>query len=83
MAVEVKTTCRPKDIDEHIQRLEKVHQSVSTYSTGAKKLYGAMAALRYEADADLYAKRKGMFVLQIKESLFAISNEQEFSPKAY
>lgn len=60
IALEVKTTVRPKDVDEHIERLQKLHELIPLYSSGEKLLYGAVAGLRYEANADLYAKRKGM-----------------------
>lgn len=83
VAVEVKTTCRPKDIDEHIERLGVLHESILTYSSGSKKLYGAVAALRYEADADVYAKKKGMYVLESREGLFSVTNGDGFKPNAW
>lgn len=83
IAIEVKTTCRPKDVDEHIERMKKVHDAVPKYANNEKKLFGAVAALRFEANADLYAKRKGLFLLEGKEGLFNITNAPGFSPKAY
>jgi hypothetical protein len=83
VAVEVKTTCRPKDIDEHIERLGKVHAVKEDYQKGRKKLYGAVAALSFVADADLYAERKGFFVLKCGEGIATIRNKPDFKPKTY
>lgn len=82
VAVEVKTTLRSGDVKEHLARLEKVRAAVPIYSTGSKKLYGAVAALKYDAEADLYAERQGMFVLKSSEGIFEIANEGGFRPKA-
>ncbi len=83
VAVEVKTTCRPEHIDEHVRRLGKLHEWIPEYAEGRKKLYGAVAALKYTAEADTYAQKKGMYVLKGKGGIFAISNERDFRPVSY
>ncbi|MFV0415481.1 MAG: hypothetical protein ACK5NG_03860 [Chthoniobacterales bacterium] len=82
VAVEVKTTCRPKDVDEHIERLQLLHGLISAYGSG-KKLYGAVAALRFESGADTYAEKKGLFVLKCTDNIATIANPGNFRPKAW
>ncbi len=83
VAVEVKTTCRPEHIGEHVRRLGKLHEWIPECAEGRKKLYGAVAALKYTAEADTYAQKKGMYVLKGKGGIFAISNERDFRPVSY
>lgn len=80
IAVEVKTTCRVGDVKRHLARLEKVRNLRADYRDGIKKLYGAIAALKFDSEADEFAKRKGLFVLQSKEGLFKITNAEDFKP---
>jgi len=83
VAVEIKTTCRPKEIDEHIDRLARVRSGRREYTEGGKKLYAAVAALKYEAEADIYAEKKGFFVLKSSDGLVEIGNREGFKPRAY
>jgi hypothetical protein len=83
IGVEVKTTCRIADVNEHIERLKTVRAAVPDYESGRLKLLGAMAALKYESEADVYAQRKGLFVLVSREGLFGIANPIGFQPKAW
>lgn len=83
VAVEVKTTCQPKDIEEHIERLAKIKAHRPEYRNGSKKLYAAVAALKYSAQADEYAKRKGFYVLKSSDGIVTIQNELGFTPTAY
>ncbi len=83
VAVEVKTTCRPKDVDEHITRLKLLHTLIPSYSTGGKKLYGAVAALKFESEADTYAEKQGLFVLKCTDNVATIANGEKFSPKSW
>ena len=83
VAVEVKTTCQPRDIDEHIMRLEKIKALRPEYQEGGKKLYAAVAALKYAAQADQYAQRKGFYVLKSTDGIVTLQNEDDFEPTAY
>jgi len=83
IAVEVKTTCQPKHIDEHIERLARIKALRSEYRDGSKKLYAAVAALKYSAQADEYARRKGFYVLKSKDGIVSIDNETGFEPTVY
>lgn len=83
VAIEVKTTCQPKDIDEHIERLAKIKALRPEYRDGSKNLYGAIAALKYNAEADSFAKKKGFYVLKSRDGIVCIENEEGFTPKSY
>lgn len=83
VAVEVKTTCQPKHIDEHIERLAKIKASRVEYRDGTKKLFAAVAALKFTAQADEYARRKGFYVLKSSNGIVSIENEEGFEPTAY
>ncbi len=83
VAVEVKTTCRPADIDEHIDRLSRLCSVRSEYADGGKNLYAAVAALKFEAEADRYAEKKGFFVVRSADGVVMIGNGAGFQPKAY
>lgn len=48
------------------------HMPPLSPDSGARKLYGAVAALRYESDADVCAKKKGMYVMESREGLFSV-----------
>ncbi len=82
VAVEVKTTLRVKDVKEHVARLEKVRAAVPVYRDGGKRLFGAVAALKFEAEADVYAERQGFFVLKSAAGMFEITNAAAFVPRA-
>ena len=64
-------------------RVARLHAAKPEYSTGTKKLLGAVAALSYAADSDVYAERKGLFVLRINEGVVTIQNSPDFRPKAF
>lgn len=83
VAIEVKTTCLPKHIDEHIERMARIKALRPEYRDGTKKLYGAVAALKYHSEADAYAKKKGFYVLKSTDGIVSIQNEHGFSPQAY
>jgi hypothetical protein len=83
IAVEVKTTCRPEDVNEHLERLRRLRELLSLYASGSKKLYGGIAALKYEAAADQYAEKKGLFVLKCTEGIVTIENRPDFRPRAF
>lgn len=48
-----------------------------------KKLYGALAALSFVSNANLYAERKGFFVLRCGDRITTIQNKPDFQPKPY
>jgi len=80
--VEVKTTCRNKNITELKEDLIRFKTFFPEFSH--YKVYGAIAALKYDAESDKYAYRNGLFVIKTTgEGVVEIDNDQEFVPVAY
>ena len=82
VVVEVKTTCRPQHIKELIEDLESFKNFFPQYKE--YKVYGAIAALKYNAQSVKYAYRHGLFVLKSSgEGIVEIDNDEKFSPKIF
>jgi len=65
IAVEVKTTLRQSDIDDHLVRMEKIQKYA--YEHGDKRQFmGAMAAFNTDEATKSYALNKGLFVIEPK-----------------
>ncbi len=79
--VEVKTTLKKEDVDEFIETLKVFRQVFSKYKD--KNVYGAVAFLRVEEDADRYAYRKGLFVIKATGESAKILNDKKFKPKKW
>jgi hypothetical protein len=63
IAVEVKTTLRQADIDDHLKRMEKIRKYAD--EQGDKKQFmGAMAATITDETTKNYALKKGLFVIE-------------------
>jgi hypothetical protein len=63
MVVEVKTTLRRKDVDDHLERMERVR--IYADSHGDKREFlGAMAAPIIDTGTKKYALSKGFFVIE-------------------
>jgi hypothetical protein len=63
MVVEVKTTLRREDIDDHLVRMEKVRKYADDHGD-KRKFLGAMAAMITNKDTKEYALSKGFFVIE-------------------
>ena len=61
VAVEAKTTCYKKDIDHFLQQMKKFKTLFNLFAS--QKVYVAIAAMRFANGADIYARRKGLFVI--------------------
>ncbi|MBI4648188.1 MAG: hypothetical protein HY738_16795 [Bacteroidia bacterium] len=80
--IEVKTTARVK----HIKKLEQDLKEFKLFFPVYKdfKIFGAIAAVRYEENCDAFAESKGIFVIEPSgEKLVRIKNNTDFSPKGY
>ena len=82
IAVEVKTTLKVHDVDEHIRRLEKLKKNPMRVLKGTT-LLGAIAGMRIEEHADKYAYRQGLYVLKQKGEIVEIANDDKFRPKEW
>ena len=78
--VEVKTTLNVKAIDEHIQKhLIPFKHFFPEYHN--KIVYGAVAYIHVEENADRYAYKKGLYVLTFGDNdMVVIKNDKNFKP---
>jgi hypothetical protein len=63
VAVEVKTTLRRSDIDEHIGRMEKIRKHADEHGD-KRQFMGAIAATITDEASRNYALKKGLFVIE-------------------
>jgi hypothetical protein len=63
MIVEVKTTLRNEDVDDHLARMEKVRAYAGLHND-KREFLGAMAAAIIDKSAREYALKKGFFVIE-------------------
>ena len=81
VVVEVKTTLRPNDVVHFIDKLSTFSSWSHTHR--GRKVYGAMAYLRYDSEAATYAERQGLFVIRATGSSASIVNAPDFKPRAF
>jgi hypothetical protein len=63
MVVEVKTTLRNEDIDDHLVRMEKVRK-YADIKGDRREFLGAIAAVNIDKSSKAYALKKGFFVIE-------------------
>ena len=80
VAVEVKTTLRPPDVDRFLDLL--THPPLLRHVRG-RRLYGAVAYLREHQGSPRYAARKGLFVIRATGSSASIVNPSGFRPRDF
>ena len=82
VVIEVKTTFKTTDTNEFMEKMKKFKKAFPHYKN--LKVYGAVAALKYERDVDKDAYRKGLFVIKATgEGLMKIANDKKFIPAVY
>ena len=81
VAVEVKTTLTPEKVNYFIESLKDFKKYFSHYQ--ALKIYGAVAYLKSESEAHLFAQRQGLFVIRATGDSASIINTKDFKPKAF
>ena len=84
VAVEVKSTLRVADVDEHLERLEKIRAyPPDRFDFTGASLLGAVAGMIIDQDADRYAMKQGLYVLRQAGNLIEIVNDASFTPKEW
>jgi hypothetical protein len=63
MAVEVKTTLRNEDVDDHLLRMEKVRKYADIHGD-RREFLGAVAATIVSQSSREYALKRGFFVIE-------------------
>ncbi|WP_404355929.1 DUF3782 domain-containing protein [Methylotuvimicrobium sp. KM1] len=81
IAVECKSQMSIDDVNEHLNRLEKLKRLLPKYRD--VELMGAVAAMVMPNDVARYAYRKGLYVLAQSGDTVLIRNDGKFSPKIW
>jgi hypothetical protein len=79
--VEVKSKLTQRDVDEHLQRLEKFKQLIPRYKN--MRALGAVAAMVVTDEVANYAYSQGLFVLTQSGDNMIILNTTDFKPKTW
>lgn len=82
VVVEVKSALKVWHVDELLEDLARFTYFFPKYA--GYHLYGAVAALSFDEEADRYAYRKGLFVVGVTgDGLVQILNDPSFSPRDF
>ena len=81
VVVEVKTTLRVKHIKDFLEDIKKFSRRLSVYKS--KRIYGAVAFLRAEEEAQKHAEKQGLFVVKATGDSACIINRQDFKPSVF
>jgi len=79
--VEVKTTLRPNDVTDFIERLNKAKTYLPEYA--AHRIAGCMAFLKDDGHAKNMAMKRGLLVIRATGNSASIINAPEFDVKYY
>jgi chromosome segregation ATPase len=72
MAVEIKIKPNDDEINDHIERMEKLRRHADLHNDKRKYL-GAMAGVVFSESAKIYALKKGLYVIEPSGETFAIT----------
>jgi hypothetical protein len=79
VVMEVKTTFTTTFVDEFLEKLNRFREYFPIFAD--KKIYGAVAGIKYDQGSDKYALRKGFFVVKNSgEGLLKLANSKTFMP---
>ena len=81
LAVEVKSSLSVADVKKFISDLQRFDEFFPEYAD--KQLYGAVAGIGIESEADVYASRQGLFVLAESGDGVVILNDSSFVPRSW
>lgn len=79
--VEVKSKLTQRDVDEHLERLNKFKKFMPRYQT--LRALGAVAAMVVSDEVANYAYSQGLFVLAQSGDSMTILNTREFQPQVW
>ena len=81
VAVECKSRLSKDDVDEMIERLTNFKTAFPEYAQYS--LYGAVAGIEINEGVDVYAYRKGLFVIRTNGESVEIANDDQFQPMTW
>ena len=77
--VEVKTTLRPQDVKDFLDRLDQIKHWIPRYANN--RIYGAMAWLIADAGAEQMVEKRGLFSIRATGHSASIQNVPAFTPR--
>ncbi|WP_242476717.1 hypothetical protein [Halochromatium glycolicum] len=81
VVVEVKTTLRPDDVKDFLNKLNHLKTWIPRYA--GNRLYGAMAWLTADAGAEAMVENRGLYSIRATGDSASILNAAEFRPRAW
>jgi len=81
VAVEVKTTLRVDDVEDHVKRLEEFKTFFPEYRE--RKVVGAVAGMRLQEGVEKYAERQGLYVLAQSGETVQMLNDEAFEARVW
>ena len=81
VAVEVKTTLRVEHIDKFVEFLKDFKTLLKEHKD--KKVYGAVAYLRADQAANIYAEKQGLYVIRATGNSAKIINDSDFNARKF
>lgn len=81
VVVEVKTTFRPQDVEDFLERLRQMKQWIPRYAHN--RIYGAVAWLTADAGAERMVENRGLFSIRATGRSASIQNASTFTPCAW
>ena len=77
--VEAKSNLKVEDVRNHLQRMEEFKAFFHRYANC--QVYGAVAGIVVDSDADMFAMKQGLFVIEQSGETVKLANSQDFKPK--
>jgi hypothetical protein len=81
VVIECKSNLSVDDVNDHLERLEKVKRLLPRYNNC--KVLGAVAGMVIPDNVATYAIKKGLYVIGQNGDHLELRNEQSFTPKAW
>lgn len=81
VAIECKSNLSVDDVNEHLERLDKIKRLIPRYKE--HRILGAVAGMVIPENVAAYAIRKGLYVIAQNDGHLALSNQSAFVPKVW
>ena len=81
IAIECKSTLSIDDVNEHLERLEKLKRLLPIYRD--KQVMGAVTAMIIPGNVAQYAYKKGLFVIGQTGEQLVVRNDEKFKAKVW
>lgn len=81
IAIECKSTLSVDDVNEHLERLDKLKRLLPTYAN--KRVMGAVTGMVMPDNVTRYAARQGLFVIAQTGEHLAVANADNFTAKIW